>query len=878
MATNAAAMAPFAVIGTCWRIDAGRDKEPPPFCRQITVGDKEEPWLCRVDTTERNWLVIIGMSKQNSRKLPSSASADKLAAEADLALGLGRFKEAMELYKQLLKLEVRPEWRDGLATAYLGRAKALAAKGLFKEAEIVIGNAVALDGVVKEPLFLIDCLIRQGEIEKALAQALKYIGAETVDPREGRLLAEFAAALCLARPLALEARAGDPPARVEWIAAAKAARAALAGLTGRKPANEIEALLSEIPARSPFGPVRLIVRGLLTEDPAKARRLFDGVPPTSAFGPLRVAAEAALPGEPAEVVGRLNAASAAQRACALEWLGGSAAGPSTLTRLFEAERAGPGALFSLLSKPGTAFPAADARNACFNLLPRIPDRIVAFEKAFGTLSEAEKSRVLALAAEAKPDWRRAVTHWRATAEQLAMDGTREGPLSAGVIYRHLAELAVQHRGIAGDAHFDSPVVFYLRKSLDCDPDYLPAALQLIKLYREDGKDKDWHALADEAARRFPTESAALLQAIESAAARKAYKKAAGFAKQLLAVDPINRPARQRMIELQISQARKQMRSKRPDLARKELLAAGEWERADAPNADLRINLGLVGLLGGQDAEAETRLREGVDLAGGGAVGWFRAALQDAMLTTPQHRPTAPIADELARHLKGVPAKPDIVAIAGLLAAPDVRADRKATSQLGWEFGSWLREATHVAFSIAEFHIVADAILNAQLFRVLGEFAVAGKRREPKERLWRFYEIVARTDNNPGWMHLDEEDEIDDLCESLDIAKDRHVRSRIDRYLENSGDDPASKRRAKRLENRVSDDDSDMFEALFKTFLNSMTPRDIVKLVGTRGREGAVKSLADRFAELPFGAAMPRSMLETMARTIVAVALGEAPTL
>jgi len=871
MATNAAAMAPFAVIGTCWRIDAGRDKEPPPFCRQITVGDKEEPWLCRVDTTERNWLVIIGMSKQNSRKLPSSASADKLAAEAELALGLGRFKEAMELYKQLLKLEVRPEWRDGLATAYLGRAKALAAKGLFKEAEIVIGNAVALDGVVKEPLFLIDCLIRQGEIEKALAQALKYIGAETVDPREGRLLAEFAAALCLARPLALEARA-------EWIAAAKAARAALAGLTGRKPANEIEALLSEIPARSPFGPVRLIVRGLLTEDPAKARRLFDGVPPTSAFGPLRVAAEAALPGEPAEVVGRLNAASAAQRACALEWLGGSAAGPSTLTRLFEAERAGPGALFSLLSKPGTAFPAADARNACFNLLPRIPDRIVAFEKAFGTLSEAEKSRVLALAAEAKPDWRRAVTHWRATAEQLAMDGTREGPLSAGVIYRHLAELAVQHRGIAGDAHFDSPVVFYLRKSLDCDPDYLPAALQLIKLYREDGKDKDWHALADEAARRFPTESAALLQAIESAAARKAYKKAAGFAKQLLAVDPINRPARQRMIELQISQARKQMRSKRPDLARKELLAAGEWERADAPNADLRINLGLVGLLGGQDAEAETRLREGVDLAGGGAVGWFRAALQDAMLTTPQHRPTAPIADELARHLKGVPAKPDIVAIAGLLAAPDVRADRKATSQLGWEFGSWLREATHVAFSIAEFHIVADAILNAQLFRVLGEFAVAGKRREPKERLWRFYEIVARTDNNPGWMHLDEEDEIDDLCESLDIAKDRHVRSRIDRYLENSGDDPASKRRAKRLENRVSDDDSDMFEALFKTFLNSMTPRDIVKLVGTRGREGAVKSLADRFAELPFGAAMPRSMLETMARTIVAVALGEAPTL
>ena len=443
------------------------------------------------------------MGKQNLRKPPYSASADKLAAEAAEALGLSRFKEAIELYKRLLKFEDRPQWRDGLATAYVGRAKALAAKGMFKEAEIVIGNAVALGGVVEEPLFLIDCLVRQGEIDKALAQALKHVGAETVDPSEGRLLAEFAAALFLARPVALAAGAGDSPARAEWIGAANAARAALAALTAQKPADEIEPLLSNIPARSPFGPVRLIVKGLLTENAAKARRLFDGVPPTSAFGPLRLAVEAALPGEPAEVVGRLSGASAAQRACAVDWLGGSAAGPSTLAHLLEAERAGPGALFSFLSKPGATLPAADVRNACFNLLPQVPDRIVPFEKAFGKLSEAEKARVLALAAEAKADWRRAETQWRAAAEPLAKDGSREGLLSAGVIYRHLTALAAQQGAIAGDATFDDPVVFYLRKSVDCDPDHFPAVLQLIKLYREDGDDKEWHALADEAAQRFP---------------------------------------------------------------------------------------------------------------------------------------------------------------------------------------------------------------------------------------------------------------------------------------------------------------------------------------------------------------------------------------
>ncbi len=78
-------------------------------------------------------------------------------------------------------------------------------------------------------------------------------------------------------------------------------------------------------------------------------------------------------------------------------------------------------------------------------------------------------------------------------------GSREGKLSAGVIYRHLAELARREEGIVGDRSLADPVVLYLRKSLDCDPDYLPAVLELIKQYREDGDDKEWHVLAEEAA-------------------------------------------------------------------------------------------------------------------------------------------------------------------------------------------------------------------------------------------------------------------------------------------------------------------------------------------------------------------------------------------
>ena len=92
-------------------------------------------------------------------------------------------------------------------------------------------------------------------------------------------------------------------------------------------------------------------------------------------------------------------------------------------------------------------------------------------------------------------------------------------------------------------------------------------------------------------------------------ARSAYKKAVGFARRVLTLDPINQPVRQRMIELQLAHARKQMRSGRADLAGKALSQAAEWERADAPSAPLRIRPGPVAMHGEQNPDWEGRLRE-----------------------------------------------------------------------------------------------------------------------------------------------------------------------------------------------------------------------------------------------------------------------------
>jgi len=237
---------------------------------------------------------------------------------------------------------------------------------------------------------------------------------------------------------------------------------------------------------------------------------------------------------------------------------------------------------------------------------------------------------------------------------------------------------------------------------------------------------------------------------------------------------------------------------------------------------------------------------------------------------------APIDNELRLVLQRVAAKREIVAIAALLSEEEVRTDHKATGELCWKFGNWLRKATQTALSVAEFHSVADAILRAQLYDVLGEFAVAGKRREPNEHFWRFYEIVARTRNDPARMHAVEEDVIEEMGHSRAIAEDRLGRSRIDRYLDGTSDDAHSKRRARRREADEEARSVDLLERLLGSFMDSTSPQEVKRLLKSRGQDGAVDALADRLEKLPLGAGAPRLILELVARTVVLAAVGEKP--
>ena len=442
------------------------------------------------------------------------AQTPSLPAKASEAMRLGDFKEAIELLKRLVKQDPLPRWRDMLADAYAGRARSLAAKGMFDEAETALNKTAAADGTVREPLLYVQCLAKRGQLGKAFQHAVKYIGTDKVPAASAARMAELTAALWLVAPVRVDAQA-DPSSELgQWAQSAAAAQQSLAAWVEGKPAHEIEPLLSRIPMRSAFRPLRLILKSLITAptDPARARQLLDGIGRQSPFACWREAVAAALPGEAQEPPTNAAPPSRAQCLFAAEVKGRPAGGSQLLAEFVKAERSGAAALMSFLTSRAAALPATEAKSACFNLLPRAPDRLRQVESTFGSLAEFDRARILALAAEAANDWERAEEQWCVAAKATERSADPESRLMAGVIYRHVAGLAETHPEIAGEG--TSPSIDYLEGSLRADPDHLPAVLKLIGLYRTEGQDKDWHRLAEDAAQRFPQQSAILLQAVD----------------------------------------------------------------------------------------------------------------------------------------------------------------------------------------------------------------------------------------------------------------------------------------------------------------------------------------------------------------------------
>ncbi len=715
------------------------------------------------------WSSMSRKAKANPKIPPSPHDMDSaaLAALAEAELALSRHKEAIDIYKELLKRERRPLWVDGLAACYAGRAQSLAAKGMIKEALVLWRNRQHICGkpLVEGPF--LTWLLQAGEQDEAVR-----LLADTSLPEAARAELETRfAAILLAWPQ--DKPLPDLPADSALLRHLPAALAALVAYSQ----GDMAALgehLQAIPFRSPYRDLKpqLKALALLTTDPtaAAATEVIARLPTDGPFERLTVALRcAALPA--GLWLRALHDLDEDSRQLVLDIKGcPDPLRPLLLGLAKLGAPPNPGQFFDLLASHRRALPEGKAENFCRQLLPHAANRLKSHADTFGALPEVERFHLAALAAEARGEHGLAVPHWKRMAELLGVDANRKR--HAALIWRRLSGMDIAALGDAGA--LDPDAIVYLERSVDLDPDQRDTQLRLIGELRHAGALTQARARLDHALPRFPKDAELLFEAVQVALTGKAFKKAVGLAKQVLELDPINPSVRRLIGHAHFSHARKQIKAKNHASARKELEAAAEWLRGSEDGATLNL---LRALASDDRVSSGIAIRNAAADLGGGLLGGFHLALEAGRMALN-------VADLLERgkvNLAATPAPAKVVDLIRMIEAvrdTDTTLHDKTVRFALHPFRPSLKRAASGQYAEAELRLICEAWLRLEEYELLRLYADAALKHWPGQPLFVYFKAMSQYADQPYNMPEHIRYNLERAAEAAHAQADRRTLQRI----------------------------------------------------------------------------------------------------
>ena len=653
-----------------------------------------------------------------------------LAGDAETALRASRYREAIEHYKELLKHERLPAWLDGLAAAYAGRAAELAAKGLLKEALALWRTRADICGkpLVEGPY--VGWVLQAGEA----GQALRLLtGAGQLPPEaQAQLETQLAAVVLVAPDNALTGVAPDK-ALLRHRAAAQAGLAAYARGDDAVMAEHLQA----IPFRSAYRDLRAILKtlALCTTDLEQAAAALARVPAHGPFEALAAPLRACvLPGQ--EWVAALPSLNEEGRALVLDVKGCPEERRALVLELarLNSGQADAAVLFGLLVRHRRALPEGSAGQLCRRLLPHAAQLLRAYAASFGSLPAVEQERILALAAELKRSPEESADHWLRVVHYLAPDPAQRR--RAALVLRHLAQ-DLHHCVREGNPC--EAVLGWWGQSLELDPEDRATHLNLIRALRRRADLKQTRVRLDAALARFPEDTEVLLEAVETALASGAFKKAVGLAKRVLEFDSINPRVRALVGHAHLSHARKQIAGSNPAGARGELEQAAQWLRSSVDRGSVKL---LRSLIDEQAEQSDVLLREGLAELGGTLVGSFHLLLE-AWRTK---RDPKALLQRAGVELTAVPRAEEVVALAHALNAAN-DGDTALRAALG-PLRAMLRRAATAKFAEPDQLLVCEALHRRNEHDLARRYADAALRRWPGRPVFVYLKAAAAYGTTP----------------------------------------------------------------------------------------------------------------------------------
>ncbi|NOQ34965.1 MAG: hypothetical protein GQ569_03620 [Methylococcaceae bacterium] len=667
--------------------------------------------------------------KPKYKKNTSQKPLIELEQEAERFFENNHYKEAIAAYKNLLKIEKRENWQQQLAQTYLLRAQAIAEKELYQEAAVLWENYAQQSNEQQHAEQYLTWLSYAKQYSK-IADFLKK-NNDKLDKALLQHLYSLLGAVLLAGEEKIITLLTDENPVIAHYPFAKAALQAYC----QNNTQALENNLKQIPFRSPYKDFRTILKALvsLESDRDATMQSLDKIPNSSpyySFSHLcqlqelsdteKLANYAKLDKSQQIFIQKLSGLDNTQinllKNC-----------QRVLTQYSDKQA------LEIVMKNSKLFGEHKSQQFGQAILAYYPagKRLL---QSKGSLSEFDRERLKALAFEKEEKGAEAVPHWLECIEILKRRDLPEEALKTALIMRHTAEYI-------GSYDIDS-IIDLLRDSLTLDPVDKDSYVKLVSLLKHENHDKDAALWLTKALEKFPDDVDILTMNIIETMRKNAFKKAAGFAKQLLKIDPINPQAKGALVSCHAGHARKLIKQYRYDLAEKELAQAETIDMGKYRNGLVQILQGLSAFKAGDKKSCKSLVEQGISREKGDLCGHFRLNIEILNLDLPAST-VLRLCPKLNKSYRAdVNEIIELVRVMGIYSQWNNPFVEKAFSKVKAIFKQSFTQAQQ-KFSVDELQSLCESLDELKQFEMLRFISKAAQELHVDNTLFDYYQIYSK---------------------------------------------------------------------------------------------------------------------------------------
>lgn len=692
-------------------------------------------------------------------------SAGEIRARTERAVQEGRFQQALELVKQLYKLDPAPPHKELLRRVHLGRVRQLRSQGSVRDAQILLDHALQIgDGDPAWLEQLAEELAACGDVRRALDLLARIPGSQAT-PRVLVQAADSALAQGAAgRKLLPEGLQGPFDAIVQTFAQLEAGQDDKAGET-----------LQTIGLQSPFLEWKLLLRGLQAyyqNDDARAienwQRLRPERLPARLAAPLRFRIDppyrTALPPETQAVLqrhgDRLQDPGLVQP---LRVIQATLANEEELPRALRLAE-------NLLPTLRRQVPHLAARlAACFYWMivhSGQPEDVSLYQRVFGApADDRHLFRLKALLYEHLGELDKGHRQWQSFEREVAENpsawpGEQANRVRALVWCRmghnavsvpdpdqipNLPPFLRDHPGRPKPLTPDAEHCY--QRSLELAPDQLEPYEALFHYYQqqedEDGAERSARLLLE----RFPEHVPTLVVLADLKMSQAEYATALGLFQRALQANPLDRRLRDKVSEAHLFNARAHAEEGRFDEARAEYQASLAYGEGKG-NASALCKWAACEFKAGNPARAEELLQQALAEADTRLAVAFSMLIETLRLKLPRTLKNR-FDKEFNEGLADQPTAAGAVAVADTAAAhrfADVQYVGQKTHEK--KVLAYLDKAHRAAFTEEQLKQLCYALLGLEADKLLEKFAALGQKKFPQSPYFYFLAAEAYIARGP----------------------------------------------------------------------------------------------------------------------------------